>query len=1173
MATDIENMKDIEYIDEELDDIEYTEILSFEEMSKINPSFIALDKEEIYNHLYIFFKDKKKAGLIRSLFYEILSNRDSKNGKISDYTNYIFNVEGELEKYGDDNSKDATYNFIEKYNKNTGFGEFVKRKFCVSYDRKSDLLHLKPTRNTSIVINSDAAAQAAFPKYHSVVKDYNTMKCSQIDKVEDIYNINDGDDISLPISGTYYKIPTSTRDDYMYAKIASHLLNSINTNYKSSDDYKDMHELIKNTRPDILSILKEVDNSKDSFYLDYSNINNIFKKYDYSLDFITDKDLEVLTDYMFSIIKNEKERKNTHKVFKIKKPELINRKLTFFDNIEKILKVINISPQIEAFLEKTKELILNYKSDIIQTNVEPLKNYNIYDIIKQINEGTITIEDVIEELKLSIKSINIDNALEAINDILEAKENIEAIKGDCYNTRQQFIHSRTHIFDYDTDGKHFIISKRENKAIRDGNDIDDYEGTHDDDDIIDDENKGVANNVNAGNAGNAANANMNAVGNKINNNYDMSAYISNIHFRNEKGFIDILKIILEMIKKINDVANIDINYDALSNYLFKKYRSASTRYDKYLKEFESKNIEDAKKYAKKYAEMTPGHLLNMLNNRQIEKVHIDIIKKVNDKFIDNINVIFYNSICFWIVDTQDNINKNNITLNMNYLNPSHIDKLNTRGLLYYIIEIISDFYKYNDSNDYIINIKGLKKTLVSIIEDEYKDADKMILDELLNKNTADKINRCSIDKAKYSDDELYYIDKLLYTPNNNSKFEKIHKYIQGCCLRKLDNNFNDISDFETTNNVEIIKLKKLYSDVRLSNTERDIRFVPSKKVIKKKGNKKGKKMSDASNASNASDDFSIEEESADDVDTDIYLDEIRRQYDNIKYFAKKPDVYNINNYEVNEWLEGMQGVSELLPNYLIENIMNYELDPVETAITDSIKKLKNVKNNISGDFLNCKYINYKEILLNICKILYSNFNASQIYKDNKILKPKVMAAIKEIRKIIKHLYKLNKIKNEENADVINTINILVISRSLNYPVLAGIENIPPEFITNKAEEIYEYLKNYLEGKYNKFLTPEEIAIFINEKREEYKNKKLKENQNLDIEENDIRRQVKAAGIIKDNYNVNVDGGDDGDDGGANGGAAGGALVDDYDDEEKDDDYDPQNNVNHNDYDDDDIDID
>jgi hypothetical protein len=276
----------------------------------------------------------------------------------------------------------------------------------------------------------------------------------------------------------------------------------------------------------------------------------------------------------------------------------------------------------------------------------------------------------------------------------------------------------------------------------------------------------------------------------------------------------------------------------------------------------------------------------------------------------------------------------------------------------------------------------------------------------------------------------------------------------------------------------------------------------------------------------------------------------------------------------------MQGITELLPNYLIDNLINYELDPVETAIADNIKKLKNVKNNITGDFLNCKYINYKEILLNICKILYSNFNASQIYKDNKTLKTKVMAAIKEIRKVIKHLYKLNKIKNEENADVINTINILIISRSLNYPVLAGIENIPPEFINNKADELYEYLKNYLEGKYNKFLSPEEIAIFINEKREEYKNKKLKENQNLDIEENEIRRQVKAAGIIKDKYNVNVEddlGGDvggDGDDAGAAAGGAGtGNVIDDYDDAEKDADYNPKDNDNYNIYDDDDIDID
>jgi len=632
-----------------------------------------------------------------------------------------------------------------------------------------------------------------------------------------------------------------------------------------------------------------------------------------------------------------------------------------------------------------------------------------------------------------------------------------------------------------------------------------------------------------------------------------------------------------MIRKINDIANIDIDYDALSNYLFKKYRSVSTRYEDYLKEFEKNNIDDAKKYAKKYAELTPLHLLITKN---IDKTHKDIVKTVNEKFIETINIIFFNAVCFWIVDTQENILKNNISLNLNYLNPNHIDKLNTHGLLYYAIELISDFFKYKDENDYMIEIKGLRKALIFIVEEEYKDKDANILTELLNKKN--KTNRCAIDKSKYTDEELYYIDKLLFTPNNNSKYEKIHKYIQGCCLRKLDLNFNDISDFETTENTEIIKLKELHSKVRLINKERDVRFIPPK-IIKKKSKKAKKKGKyDVDDEDN---DFGIEEANDvnpnDDYDSedgdngdDIFMKEVKEKHKNIKFINNKPYIYNIDNYGVNEWLESMRGISDLLPDNLIDNLKNYEIDPVEAVITENILRLKKVKKNIGSDFLNCKYINYKEILLNICKILYVNVNSSTIYNENKVLKTKIMKSIKEIKKMInKHLYNLNKIKyyNDENADLINTINILIISNSLNFPDLSGVENIPKEFITYNAEELYEYLKTYLDGKYNKFLTPEEIAIFINKKREEYKIKKLKDNQNLDIEENEIRRQVKAAGIIKDVYNTND--GNEAEDGGdeVTGGKGGneGDIEDAYKGEEKDADYNYNNNDNI--YDDNDID--
>ena len=1217
MATDIENLRDIEYIDEDLDDIEYTEILSFEEMSKINPSFIALDKDEIYNHLYIFFKNKKKSDLLRNLFYEILINRESNNGKINDYTNYIFATEGKLEKYGDDKNEEnliKNYDtsqkivllskFIEKYSDKSELREFVKQKFCVSYDKKSTKIRLNPIHDTNIIITDNTQFNKVdFPEYYSIIKDYPVIKCRQVDKVENIFNINDGDDINIPIIGSYYKVPTCIKDDYMYAKVASHLLNSININYKSSANYKDIYELIKNTRPDIEMIINEINNNKDSFYLDYSNINNIFKKYDYSLDFITEKDLDILTEYMYTIIKSEKEQKNIHKGFKIKRPELINKKLTFFDNIDKTLKIINISTEIVSFLEKTKELIIKYKSDIIYSDIEPLQSYNIYDIIKQIHENSITIEDVIEELKISIKTINIDNTLKTINDILEAKENIDDIKIDCNNTKNYFIHSREHIFDYDTDGKKYIISKRENKAICDGNDIDNYEGIQDDDDIIDDDNKGVVNDTN-----------INAIANKIVNTYNLNMYLSNINFINEKGFIEILKIILELIKKINDVANIDIDYDALSNYLFEKYRSVQTRYENYLHKFEKKkiNIEDAEKYAKKYAELSPLYLYmyynDYLNNINIDKrhkwhddldkavkeqfinkTHIDIVKAVNREFIDTFNIIFYNSICFWIVNTQSNILNNNISINLNYLNPNHIDKFNSHGLLYYIIELISDFFKYSDDNDYLINIKDLRKSLIFIVENEYKDKGSDILNELLNKKNMDIKNKCSTDINKYTDEELYYIDKLLFAPNNNTKYEKIHKYIQGCCLRKLDINFNDISDFEITNS-DIIKLKELYSKFRLINKARDVRFTPPKLIKNKAKKNKKKGKHDVDDIDN---DFGIEEEnpivSHSNGSDDIFLKEIKEKYNNIKYINNKPYIYNVKNYGIIEWLESMRGISALLPDNLIDNIINKNIDQIDKAIIENIIRLKKVNKNIKniGElFLNCEFINYKEFLLNICKILYVNINSSSKFKDNDTLKEKVMLSIKDIKKMIsKHLYNLNKIKIDiddiDNDDMslsssqylIQKINILIISNSLNFPDLSGIENIPSEFITKKNEELYEYLKNYLDGKYNRFLTSDEIAIFINEKREEYKNKKLKENQDLDIEENEIRRQAKAAGIIKDIYNANNDNDDnDGNDGKKDVGDDG-DIQDIYKNEDKDDDYNANDNDNYNVYNDNDIDID
>jgi hypothetical protein len=264
-----------------------------------------------------------------------------------------------------------------------------------------------------------------------------------------------------------------------------------------------------------------------------------------------------------------------------------------------------------------------------------------------------------------------------------------------------------------------------------------------------------------------------------------------------------------------------------------------------------------------------------------------------------------------------------------------------------------------------------------------------------------------------------------------------------------------------------------------------------------------------------------------------------------------------------------------LPSILIDNIKNYNIDAVKNSITDNIKRLKNIKGNISGDFLNCAYINYKEILLNICKILYvsSGSSGSGGSGGTEVLQEKIMNSIKDIKKMSKHLYNLNKNYNEEDEVLVNIINLAVIANALNSPDLLGVENIPKKFLADKADKLYDYLKTYLEGDYNKFLSPEEITVFLNKKREEYKITKLKQNEDLDVEQHEIRRQMKAAGI-KDAYNENKedasgddDAGDVGDDARDGGDGDTGNITDAYKNEEKDDDYNSKDNDNYNIYDD------
>ena len=142
---------DIIYLDEEIPEINYFEVVSINEIIKNNPNFIAFSKEEIYNELFNFVKTKSKTECFLKLFYEIVNKKTNVNNFIviadanrGDYQN--LNIEefiSDLKKY--DKINDA----------NLALSSKNKLWFPLKYDIDNNKIRFKAEQKTIIELSSD----------------------------------------------------------------------------------------------------------------------------------------------------------------------------------------------------------------------------------------------------------------------------------------------------------------------------------------------------------------------------------------------------------------------------------------------------------------------------------------------------------------------------------------------------------------------------------------------------------------------------------------------------------------------------------------------------------------------------------------------------------------------------------------------------------------------------------------------------------------------------------------------------------------------------------------------------------------------------------------------------------------------------------------------------------
>ena len=350
-------------IDEELEEIDYYELVSIEEIIKVNPDFIAFSKEDIYNEIFNFVKNKSKTSIFLKLFYEIINKKPNVN-------NFIILTDAIRGEYESLDIADFI-NSIKKYNKlnNIELATSSKNKlwFPLTYNMDDTKLRFNANQKTVLELSKD--------NNFIVYKD---------------------DETNIPILGVYYYTPITVLDDYLNLKVMSHLYKPEKLQELKSDKYDNFEDMIKDYK--IKLPINKID--KDDY--NYVSINNILLKYNYNFDNINLNDLNEIKKYLIQLNKNEKVEKVNYKKIEIKGVEIVYNRNNFFKALSGIKKLIETTfsslSTITSTLKnlETQKKSLNYKELAIAKD--------LFSIINNINDKNY--DEIIENLRNLRTKIN-----------------------------------------------------------------------------------------------------------------------------------------------------------------------------------------------------------------------------------------------------------------------------------------------------------------------------------------------------------------------------------------------------------------------------------------------------------------------------------------------------------------------------------------------------------------------------------------------------------------------------------------------------------------------------------------------------------------------------------------------------------------------------------------------
>jgi hypothetical protein len=1008
------------YEDEELEEIDYFEIVSYDEIIKLNPTFVAFSNEELYNYFFSFFKSKTKAENFLSLFNDVIERKKNP----VNINNFIIIADAKRDDY----QKLDIDEFISKVKSNNkeqikfAFKNKNKLWFPLIYDADSPNIRFSASSTSILELND-----------------------------KDSYIIFKDDERDIPVLAVYFYEPLTTPKSALNEKICQYLIKDrFKGNELLAKDFKSFEELIKSYK--LKLPLDKIDT--DEFH--FSNLNSLLHKYNYDLDNIDLETFGILKKHLEEI--KTEEVKIVHNKPKIEPLNFTNNRYLFYRTIYSFVKLLTITNKsMNEILGRIKTF--NDEKEVVSPVLQ-----DIEQLIMNINEANYN--EILNNLRNIRKNLSIDNYLKLFSSTFDVKE-IDIHLQLIAKKFELITKSYKDIFHYS------FVFKDEEHEIQIGLDTKDYEGIP----VVIDEFKKDTFYIKEEDDGEIEEIE------EIEDLNFFKKYYHNSRYNLEKGFIEGLKKICPFLKIMMEVSKLPIDFDIIIENLFKNFsgkipEKISIVRDKY----NGKYDEDY------YKEQVKKSDYFVFNSQDEDDELFEAYKEHSNIIIEMI----YDVICKWSIEVQNEIINETLLFDRSrcyipcindvwndYGMPYDMNTKEKDGVLPYLICIFEELFKQkftDNQEDYLPFPSDFKKKIVEMIKEKYGNDLKRFerterkqkkenrgleaqkrLNKFISKEAKEK-NTTEYQDFKAKGDKFFdnFIEALIYMPS--VKYEKIHKYLLGCCLEKIDENFSaDV--FLKTKRKDLDKAKSAFITERVLNKKRYERFYLFKKLLKEKR-------------------------------------------DGFKGISYENEPYFIYESSLEEWFANMS--DKTIIDKKVKDEIQKKMRDVYNIHLEFLTKFFGIKRELPEDY---NFDNYKQILTTVSTVLYQH------------LKEEAIGFIREINETIKELDNISSIINNDNNIYIYQIRAIISIRAMclpSYPDISSNAKLIPKIVIDK--EVNKKIIADISSKVfkilfeNKMPTIEDQINYINKIREENKEKVLANLNKKTREEKDMIKEMKKIGL-------------------------------------------------------------